>query len=93
MGLKWQISHFQLQGQVKLLMLNKEKKGCQNLMGGTYGKKRKEEKLMAINSLIPSIKKTNSDTCRDSVSCKFKGITNACLNLVILKPSTMGINY
>lgn len=46
-------------------------------MSGTYGKKRKEEKLMAINSPIPSIKKTNSDTCRDCVSCKFKGITNA----------------
>lgn len=27
---------------------------------------KKEEKLMAINSPIPSIKKTNSDTYRDS---------------------------
>lgn len=36
MGLKWQLSHFQLQGQVKL---QRKKKGHQNLMGGTYGKK------------------------------------------------------
>lgn len=35
-------------------------------MGGTYTKNRKEkeEKLMVINSPIPSIKKTNSDTHR-----------------------------
>jgi len=39
MGLKWQLSHFQLQGQVTL---QRKKKGHQNLMGGTYEKNRKE---------------------------------------------------
>lgn len=50
MGLKWQSSYFQLQDQLKLLRLNKAKeKDHQNLMGGTYEKKRKrkEKKLMA----------------------------------------------
>lgn len=45
-GLKQQLSQFQLQGQVKLLMLNKAGGERQNLMGGTYGKKEKG-KLMA----------------------------------------------
>lgn len=55
--------------------------------------KKQERKWMAINSPIPSINKANSDTYRDSVSCKYKGITNACLNLVILKPTIMDIYY
>lgn len=92
-GIKMAILTFPASGSNEVTYAKQRKKGCQNLMGGTYGKKRKEEKPMAINSPIPNIKKTNPDTCRDSVGCKLKGITNACLNLVILKPSTMDINY
>lgn len=65
MRLKRQLSHFQLQGQVKLLMLNKEKNRPSKFDGWYFmGKreKKKEEKLMAINSPIPSIKKNNYDT-------------------------------
>lgn len=53
MGLKWQSSYFQLQDQLKLLRLNKAKeKDHQNLMGGTYEKKRKRKEKKTDGLLL-----------------------------------------
>lgn len=57
--------------------------------------KRERKKWWHITSPMSSIKMTNSDTCvwtLSAVNLKLS-ITNACLNLVILNPSLMDINY
>lgn len=93
-GLKWQLSYFQLQGKVKPLMLNKEKKKKDKIWWVVHMGKRERKKWWHITSPMSSIKMTNSDTCvwtLSAVNLKLS-ITNVYLNLVILNPSLMDIN-
>lgn len=78
-------------------MLNKAKqKQKKTKFDGWYiWEKEKEENWWHITSPMPSIEKTNSGTCvwtLSAVNLKLS-ITNTCLNLVILNPSLMDINY
>lgn len=93
MGLKWQLSHFQLQGQVTL---QRKKIKRPSKFDGWYIWEKEERKRKNWWQLIHQYQASRRlilTLIGTLVSCKFKGITNACLNLVILKPTIMDINY